>query len=156
MVESIREIIQPLAEEKGKKLKVEVPLELPLVTGAPNHLQQVLTNLLVNAVKFTPDRGAITLKSSEEDDHILVTVTDTGTGISTEELPGVFDDFYRGIRVDEMGAGWGLSMSKKIIEAHGGKIWADSPCHKSGVGSKFTFPSPKNQAITQGKKKEGV
>ena len=125
MVESIRGIIQPLAEEKGKKLKVEVPLELPLVTGAPNHLQQVLTNLLVNAVKFTPDRGAITLKSSEEDDHILVTVTDTGTGISTEELPGVFDDFYRGIRVDEM-------------------------------GSKFTFPSPKNQAITQGKKKEGV
>jgi signal transduction histidine kinase len=130
-----------------------VPQELPLITGAPNRLQQVLTNLLGNAVKFTPDRGAITLKASEENDHILVAVTDTGTGISPEELPRVFDDFYRGIRVDETGAGLGLSISKKIVEAHGGKIWAESPCPESGVGSKFTFTLPKNKATTQGKKK---
>jgi len=133
-----------------------VPKELPLIIGAPSRLQQVFNNLLGNAVKFTPDGGTITLKVSEEDDLILVTVMDTGTGISPEELPRVFGDFYRGIRVDETGAGLGLSISKKIVEAHGGKIWAESPCSESGVGSKFTFTLPKNQATTQGKKEEGV
>ena len=156
VIESIKGTIQPLAEEKGVKLKVEVPKELPLIIGAPSRLQQVFNNLLGNAVKFTPDGGAITLKASEEDDHILVTVTDTGTGIPPEELPRVFGDFYRGIRVDKTGAGLGLSISKKIVEAHGGKIWAESPCPESGVGSKFTFTLPKNQATTQGKKKEGI
>ena len=148
VVESIRGVIQPLAEEKGVQLKVEVPKELPLITGAPNRLQQVFTNLLGNAVKFTPEGGTVTLKVAEEDDHIMVQVIDSGIGISPEELPRIFDDFYRGVRVDSTGAGLGLSIARKIVEAHGGRIWAESPCPESGVGSKFTFTLAKNLATT--------
>jgi len=139
VVKSIRGTIQPLAEEKGVQLKVEVPDGLPLITAAPDRLHQVFNNLLGNAVKFTPKGGTITLRVTEEDDHILVEVIDTGIGISPEELPRVFDDFYRGIRVDTGGAGLGLSISKKIIEAHRGNLWVESPCPESGIGSKFTF-----------------
>jgi len=155
VVESTRETIQPLAEEKGVQLKVEIPKELSLIAGAPNRLLQVFINLLGNAVKFTPDGGTITLKVVEEDDRILVEVLDTGIGIPSEDLPRIFDDFYRGIRVDSAGAGLGLSISKRIIEAHSGNIWVESPCPESGVGTKFTFTLPKNLPTTQGEK-EGV
>ena len=150
VVESSRGIIQPLAEEKGVQLKVEVPKELPLITCAPDRLQQVFTNLLGNAVKFTPHGGTVTLKVSEANDHILAEVTDTGIGILPEELPLIFDDFYRGIRVDETGTGLGLSISKKIIEAHRGKVWVESPCPESGIGSRFTFTLPKKLATIRG------
>lgn len=154
VVRSVRGTIQPLAEEKGVQLKVEVPDELPLITAAPDRLHQVFTNLLGNAVKFTPKGGTITLRVAEEDDHILVEVIDTGIGISPEELPRVFDDFYRGIRVDTGGAGLGLAISKKIIEAHRGKLWVESPCPESGIGTKFTFTLPKNPPAMQSERKE--
>ncbi|MFC2056298.1 ATP-binding protein [Chloroflexota bacterium] len=143
VVESSRGVIQPLAKDKGLQLKVEMPKELPLIAGAQNRLQQVFDNLLGNAVKFTPEGGTVTLKVTEADNDILVEVMDTGIGILPEELPKLFTDFYRGVRVDATGAGLGLSISKKIIEAHGGKIWVESPCPESGIGSKFTFTLPK-------------
>ena len=152
VVKSIRGTIQPLAKEKGVQLKVEVPKELPLIAGTPNRLQQVFTNLLGNAIKFTPAGGAVTLKVAEKEDHILAEVVDTGTGIPTEELPRIFDDFYRGIRVNSAGAGLGLSIAKKIVEAHSGKIWVESPCPESGTGSKFSFTLPKNLDTIQGEK----
>ncbi len=148
VMENSRGVIQPLAENKELQLNFEVPKELPLITGAPNRLQQVFDNLLGNAVKFTPAGGTITLKVAEVGDHIQVEVIDTGIGILSEELPKLFTDFYRGVRVDATGAGLGLSISKKIIEAHSGKIWVQSPCPKSGIGSKFIFILPMNQATT--------
>jgi len=154
VVESTRRIIQPLAEEKGMQLEVEVPKELSLIPAASDRLQQVFTNLLGNAVKFTHEGETVTLKVSEEDGHILVEVMDTGIGISREELPRIFDDFYRGIRVDSKGAGLGLSIAKRIVEAHGGKIWVESPCPESGMGSKFSFTLPKSTAITQIERRE--
>jgi len=144
VVESSCGVIQPLANDKGLQLMVELPKELSIITGAPNRLQQVFDNLLGNAVKFTPEGGTITLKVSEADDHILVEVMDTGTGIIPEDLPRIFSDFYRGVKVDVSGAGLGLSICTKIIEAHNGKIWVESPCPESGIGSKFTFTLPKN------------
>ncbi|MFC2004871.1 ATP-binding protein [Chloroflexota bacterium] len=150
VAESTRGVIQPLAEEKEVKLEVAMPKELPLVIGAADRLQQVFTNLLGNALKFTPEGGTITLKVGEQDDHVLVEVIDTGIGISPEELPRIFGDFYRGVRVNSAGAGLGLPISKKIIEAHGGKIWVESPCPESGVGSKFSFTLPKNLGTIQG------
>lgn len=152
VVESTRGTVQPLAEEKGVQLKVEVPQGLPLVAGAPDRLQQVFTNLLGNAIKFTPEGGTVALKVGEEGDHILVEVIDTGIGISPEELPRIFDDFYRGLSVNSSGAGLGLSIAKKIVEAHSGKIWVESPCPESGTGSKFTFTLPKNLDTIQGEK----
>jgi len=154
VVESTRATIQPLAEEKGVQLKVEVPQELPLITAAPDRLQQVFTNLLGNAVKFTHRGGAITLRVKEAADHILVEVMDTGIGIPSEELPRLFTDFYRASNVDAGGAGLGLSISKKIIEAHHGRIWVESPCPESGIGSKFSFTLPKNPPAMQSEKKE--
>jgi two-component system phosphate regulon sensor histidine kinase PhoR len=154
VLESIRGVIQPLAKEKGVELKVEMPEELPMVVGAPDRLQQVFTNLMGNAVKFTPEGGTVTLKVGEENDHILVEVMDTGVGIPSEELPRIFDDFYRGAGVNSGGAGLGLSIARKIIEAHGGRIWAESPCPESGTGSKFTLTLPKSLTATQGEKKE--
>jgi two-component system phosphate regulon sensor histidine kinase PhoR len=145
--ETTRETVQPLAQKKGVELRVELPEQLPLINGAPERLQQVFTNLLGNAVKFTPEGGTVILKVSEGDDNIVTEVTDTGVGILSEELPRIFDDFYRGIRVDEAGTGLGLSISKKIIEAHNGKIWAESPNPDTGKGSRFTFILPKSGAI---------
>ena len=150
VVESVRGVIQPLAEKKGLQLRVEMPEGLSLIVGAPERLHQVLTNLLENAVKFTPQGGTVSLKVDEKDDDIQVEVMDTGIGIPAEELPRIFDDFYRGTTVDSAGAGLGLSISKRIVEAHSGTIWAESPYPESETGSKFTFTLPKNTTAAHG------
>ncbi|MFC1958194.1 ATP-binding protein [Chloroflexota bacterium] len=155
VVENVEGTIQPLAEEKGVKLEVEIPGGLPSIPAAPERLEQVFSNLLGNAVKFTGEGGTVTLMVSERSDDILIEVTDTGIGIAPEELPRIFDDFYRGTNVDSAGAGLGLSITKRIIEAHGGKVWAESPCPGSEVGSKFSLTLSKNPVATQGEK-EGV
>jgi signal transduction histidine kinase len=79
----------------------------------------------------------------DSNDHVEVEVADTGIGISAEDLPNIFDDFYHGTDRGA-GAGLGLSIAKKIVEAYGGKIWTQSPCPETGLGSKFTFTLPKN------------
>jgi signal transduction histidine kinase len=148
VVENSREVIGPLAKDKRLQLAVDVPAGLPQIYGDSNRLQQVFDNLLGNAVKFTPAGGTIALKVAEADDHIEVEVMDSGVGIPPEDMPKIFSDFYRGVRITSTGAGLGLAISKKIVEAHGGKIWAESPCPESGVGSKFTFTLPRKQATT--------
>ena len=102
-----------------------------------------MTNLLSNAIKFTPS-GGITVRAKDEKDHVRVDVIDTGVGIPTEDLPKVFDGFYKGLDMEKRGAGLGLSISKKIIEGHGGKIWATSPTPETGKGTRFTCVLPKN------------
>jgi signal transduction histidine kinase len=77
-------------------------------------------------------------------------VMDTGVGIPPEDLPYVFDEFFRGRNVERTGAGLGLSIAKKIVEAHGGKIWAESPWTDDGKGSKFTFILPKSGRLVTG------
>lgn len=139
------EDVRPLAEEKGLKLDIELPEEPLQIQGSPDRLQQVVTNLLGNAIKFT-EQGTVALKLEEEDDLVKLQVMDSGVGISAEELPYIFDDFYRGRGADRRGAGLGLSIARRVVEAHGGKIWAESPCPESGKGSKFTFTLPKNLA----------
>ena len=152
VLESTARTAQPLAREKGVQLKIETPKKLPLIAGAPNRLQQVFTNLLGNAIKFTSEGGVVTLKVAEEEDGILVEIMDTGIGIRPEELPKIFDDFYRGIDADSSGAGLGLAIAKKIIEAHGGKIWVESPCPETSTGSKFSLILPKSLVGTKGEK----
>ncbi|MBE0430290.1 MAG: cyclic nucleotide-binding domain-containing protein [Dehalococcoidia bacterium] len=142
MVEDCVEIMRPLAQEKGLELSYEGPQELPLILGSAGRLKQVLTNLLSNAIKFTPC-GGVTVKTRDRAGYVQVDVVDTGTGIPTDDLPRVFDGFYKGLDVEKRGAGLGLSISKQIIEAHGGRIWATSPCPETGKGSRFTFILPK-------------
>jgi len=143
VIEDCVETMRPLAVEKGLQLVLEVPQGLPTVLGNAGRLKQVMTNLLSNAIKFTPF-GGITIKVIEDKGHLQVDVDDTGIGIPTEDLPKIFDGFYKGLDMEKRGAGLGLSICKKIIEGHGGKIWATSPCPETGKGTRFTFILPKS------------
>lgn len=144
VVDRCVEEMQILASEKGHILTVEKPPSLPAIYASPTHLHQVLTNLLSNAIKFTPEGGSITLRVEEVGDNIQVTVTDTGVGIDPEDMPRIFEDFYRGRSVGGVGTGLGLSIAKRIVEAHRGKIWAQSPYAEGQPGSRFTFVIPKD------------
>jgi signal transduction histidine kinase len=143
VLEDCTETMRPLAVEKGLQLSVALPRQLPTIIGNAGRLKQVMTNLLSNAIKFTSS-GGITVRAKDEKDHLRVDVIDTGVGIPTEDLPKVFDGFYKGLNMEKRGAGLGLSISKKIIEGHGGKIWATSPTPETGKGTRFTFILPKN------------
>lgn len=132
----------PLAKNKGLSLKVSLPRDLTPVKGDRNRLLQVMLNFLSNAVKFT-SQGAITAGAQDGPDAIKVYVSDTGEGIYPEERDKIFEEFYRigdSLTGRPKGAGLGLSISKKIIEAHGGSIWVES---QLGKGSTFYFTLPK-------------
>jgi signal transduction histidine kinase len=149
VVQDSAEILRPLAEEKGLSLTLDLPhQEVTKIKGSTTRLKQVITNLVGNAIKFTPSPGDISIKLGEDDNQLRVEVADSGVGISDEDLPKIFDEFYRGLAGDTeaKGAGLGLSISKKIVEAHGGRIWAESPCPETGKGSKFSFTLPRGKA----------
>ncbi len=146
VIDSFTEEGSSLAEQKGIKFSVHVPANLSCVYGAPTRLQQVITNLVNNAIDYT-DEGEVVVRAVETDSEILVEVADTGRGIPTDDLPRLFEDFFRGSNVGTKGTGLGLSISRRIIEAHGGKIWAESPCAETGNGSKFCFTLPKKMKV---------
>jgi signal transduction histidine kinase len=131
-----------LAKQKGITLKIELPESSPKVLASNRRLQQVITNLVSNAINYTRD-GSVLVKVIESDGDVRFEVIDTGVGILPNELPKLFEDFFRGSNVGVKGTGLGLSISKRIIEAHGGKIWAESPAPETGMGSKFAFTLPK-------------
>lgn len=138
------EDVRARAEEKGVTLRVELPQQLPPVHAAPRRLQQVITNLLDNAIKFSPRRGEVVLEVRQQGDGIRVDVVDTGLGIPTLYVPHIFEDYFRARRKEFVpGAGLGLSTARKIVEVHGGKIWVESPCFEDGeerkYGSRFSF-----------------
>jgi signal transduction histidine kinase len=130
------------AREKGLELRMELPPSLSKVNGSSARLQQVIINLLDNAITYTPD-GEVTVRVSEKGNDIWIEVMDTGIGIAPEDLPQLFTDFFRGSRTEAKGTGLGLSIAKRIIEAHGGNIWCESPCPEVNKGSKFIFTLPK-------------
>ena len=137
-----------VARQKGIELKIELPESSPKVYASSRRLQQVLINLISNAINYTHD-GMVRLRVKEYENEIAIEVIDTGIGIPPDELPKIFGDFFRGRNAGKKGTGLGLSISKRIIEAHGGKLWAESPCLETGVGSKFTFTLPKNGRLKQ-------
>jgi signal transduction histidine kinase len=105
-------------------------------------MMQVMTNLLGNAIKYSPSGGSITVKAQVKDSELLVQVGDHGTGIPKKAIPHVFEKFYRA--KDSMavgGTGLGLYITKQIIEAHGGRIWVESKPNK-GATFYFTIPKP--------------
>jgi signal transduction histidine kinase len=102
-------------------------------------MDQVMMNLLGNAVKFSPDRGAVTVRVSEVDDEIEVSVADSGPGIPPDEVPLLFERFSQareGRRNQEPGTGLGLLICRRVVEAHGGRIWVES---QPGRGACFRF-----------------
>lgn len=140
--EEIRKNIEAEKVEAEKK-EIIIGLEnhetiTPIVNADTAMVNRVIRNLLVNAIKFTDQGGAVTFKISDRGNEILVSVKDTGIGIPGDHLPYIFDAFYRA--GNREGSGLGLSIAKAIIEGHGGRIWAESiPAN----GSTFSFTLPK-------------
>ena len=130
------------AKEKKLKLGVELPPALPKIYGSAPRLQQAVTNLVSNAINYTPE-GSVTIRVSEGAKEIQVEVMDTGIGVPADDQPRLFEDFFRASNVETKGTGLGLSITRRIVEAHGGKIWAESPCPETGKGSRFTFTLPR-------------
>jgi signal transduction histidine kinase len=114
-----------------------VPERLPVVLADPDRLDRILTNLVGNALKYSP--GRVVVQAESEGPEVRVSVTDKGPGIGADDLPRVFDRYYRGQRHEGEGLGLGLYIVRKLVEAHGGKIWAQS---RPGAGSVFTFTLP--------------
>ena len=115
---------------KQVSLKTALPSALPPLHGDGQRLAQVLTNLLDNALRHTPEHGRVTVSVENQAAHILLRVTDTGVGIAPEHLPHVFDRLYRADPArthGHGGSGLGLSIAKAIVEAHGGSIGVESP-----------------------------
>lgn len=128
------EDVQLSAKEKEIDLQTLLPEDLPEIVGAPNRLRQVFTNLLTNAIKFTPVGGSVSLRAVDQPDHLRVEVVDDGPGIALEHMPHIFDAFYRPPDTEEKGLGLGLSIVKRIVDAHRGKILAESPYPPDGIG----------------------
>ena len=135
------------AEDKRVTLKVELPQELPRIRGDGQRLQQVVFNLLSNALRHTPTGGTVTTAMESKEDRVVIRVQDTGSGIPPEDLPHVFERFYRVDRSRARttgGSGLGLTIAKRIVEAHGGQISAQSWL---GAGSTFAFSLPLLQQV---------
>ena len=141
VVRKIVDIVQPLAERKGLYLRQELAGSLPWVLADKVRLRQALLNLLTNAVRFT-ERGGIAVRTSQDGDRLIVSVQDTGPGIAPEEMPRLFQEFSMVGTADRGeigGSGLGLSISKHLIELHGGQIWLES---QPGRGTTFHFSVP--------------
>jgi two-component system phosphate regulon sensor histidine kinase PhoR len=128
------------AERSNLRLVVECQLDLPPVLADPSRLEQVLVNLLHNAIKFTPAGGEIMVQVEERDNRILFSVRDTGIGIPATDMPRIFERFFKADRARSSGGtGLGLAIARHTVEAHGGEIWAESV---EGQGSTFSFSIP--------------
>lgn len=134
------------AAEKGVHLKIEPPPRFEPIVGARRRMRQVFTNLLNNAIKFSPPDGTVTFRAWYEPDKIYFEVRDEGPGIPEDEIEDIFKDFFRGSNVGESpGAGLGLSIAKKIIDAHHGKITVENLIGENDkTGTRFTVHIPRD------------
>jgi signal transduction histidine kinase len=139
--------IQILARDKMIDFNIYIDKSIQVVTGNPFTIEELYSNLLLNAIKYTPPNGHISLSVKNRLNHIITEISDSGIGIPKEELSKVFDEFYRASNVPKdikTGSGLGLSIVKQIVENHYGRIWVGS---ELGVWTKFSFILPKNPTI---------
>ena len=144
--ETLSEAITYIASKaKDKNITVNSVVEpgIDRICGAQEYIQETIVNILANAVKYTPSNGKIDICVSDKGDTILIQVKDTGIGIPRDEMPRIFEEFYRARNAKDAerdGTGLGLSIAKQIIEIHNGKIWVES---EEGKGSAFNIVLPK-------------
>ena len=128
-----------VAQAAGLVVECEAPDALPAVEVDCDRLQQVVCNLVGNAMKFTPPGGRIVVTARADGGDVLVTVKDDGCGMSEADLDRIFEPYWQAQRTASLGAGLGLKIAKGIVEAHGGRIWAESAV---GAGTSFYFTLP--------------
>jgi two-component system phosphate regulon sensor histidine kinase PhoR len=142
LIFSVIEALRPMAESKQQTVQMEVASGLPPLRADSQKIHQVITNLLHNAICYTPEKGNIFIAAKAVEKGMEISVSDNGIGIPPEDLPRIFERFYRvdkGRSRDLGGTGLGLSIVKHIVEAHGGRVSVES---KPGHGSRFTFFLP--------------
>ncbi|HHX44381.1 MAG TPA: response regulator [Chloroflexi bacterium] len=147
------DIVHPLAQRRGLSLRTELAGGLPTIIADQVRLRQALLNILMNAVRFT-EHGGVTVRTEMDGDAVLVSVSDTGRGIPAAEIPKLFREFAQAHAPSDApqelkGSGLGLSISKQLVELHGGRIWVES---EEGCGTtvRFTVPLPGAQRAGQG------
>jgi len=133
-----------LALKKSITIRTESKEDFPKIKADPELIERVFSNLLGNALKFTPESGSITVSLKELSDRVEVSVEDTGEGIPPEYVERIFDKFQQVAGQRKGGTGLGLTICKHIVEAHSGEIWAES---KLGQGAKFIFTLPKDLTL---------
>jgi GAF domain-containing protein/two-component sensor histidine kinase len=141
VIHTVVTAVEPLAAEKGLGLRVALEPDLPLARGDDRRISQVLLNLVGNAVKFT-DAGEVRIEAKASDGSFLISVSDTGPGIATEDQGRIFEEFQQADTSNTRkkgGTGLGLSIAKRILALHGGRIWVAST---PGMGSTFSFTLP--------------
>ncbi|MBI3812578.1 MAG: phosphate regulon sensor histidine kinase PhoR [Nitrospirae bacterium] len=142
-------LLRPLAEKKGQAISVAPAEGVGPVIGDADKLTEVLINLIDNAIKYTPDGGRITVEVRPGESAVEIAISDTGIGISSKEIPRIFERFYRIDRARSRelgGTGLGLAIVKHIVEAHGGKVRVES---RIGKGSRFVVSLPKKSSLSQ-------
>jgi signal transduction histidine kinase len=146
LIKAVKEL-RPQVEAIGLELSIDAPVDLPLVMVDPLQIERVISNLVINALRHTKN-GDIKISAEQRDNQVAVSVSDTGSGIPAEYLPHIFDKFVQVPAAPTGGAGLGLTISKSIVEAHGGQISVQS---QVGMGTTFTFTLPL-AAVAESKK----
>ena len=145
--ELVREVMwnwELVAEEQGVALRTELESPLPIISADAGRLRQLFNNLLDNALRYTPPKGSVTVRGAVEENQLVLRVSDTGIGIPSDQLPSLFNRFYRVDRSrtrESGGSGLGLAIAKGIVELHGGKISAESMPNQ-GTTFTISFPLP--------------
>lgn len=139
IVDAATDLLSPIAEEKSVELRSEPNLELPLVAVDASRIHQVISNIAGNAIKFTPAGGVVAISVERRAGELVVAVSDTGPGLPPEQMASLADRRWQAKRQTSGGSGLGLVIAKGIVEAHGGKLWADA---RPGGGSVFRFSLP--------------
>jgi signal transduction histidine kinase len=141
-------VFEPIANAKKIILKAKVDPNLPDCWGDWKRLRQVVSNILGNALKFTPAGGTVTIHAVQVETFVRFSIEDTGPGISPENVPKVFEKYWQVKETERKGMGLGLAIAKEIVQGHGGQIWVESILGK-GTTFHFTIPSAQNQAAVK-------
>jgi signal transduction histidine kinase/CHASE3 domain sensor protein len=139
LMDEVVAMMTPLAEGGGLRLECRIGSDVPLLYADRDRLVQVFSNLIGNAIKFTPPGGVVSIAADGADGGVSFAVSDTGAGMPAEHLPRLFDRFWQARRTDRRGLGLGLPIVKGIVDAHGGRLRVEST---PGVGSTFEFTIP--------------
>jgi len=151
MIDSIHDLLTPQIKDKNIHFTKQVGANIPKLMLDASQADRIFINLISNAIKFTPEEGTISVKAALNNDIVTVEVSDTGIGISKEDIARLFDEFYRvdnQINQNVKGTGLGLPLAKKIVEAHNGRMWVTSTVNQ---GTTFHFTLPVNQSPTANK-----